>query len=218
VFTIVCGAAALAAATALGCTGGGAAAGAAPVKIVALGDSLTAGYGIAADAALPAQLERALRQKGLAVDIVNAGVSGDTASGGRARLDWSVPEGTDAVIVALGANDALRGIDPKETRAALDDIVVRLKRRGIAVLLAGMRAPRNMGEDYARRFDAIYPELAARHGVLLYPFLIEGVATDSKLNQSDGLHPTAAGIAEIVNRMMPKVEELIGDVHARRGS
>jgi acyl-CoA thioesterase-1 len=145
-------------------------------------------------------------------------VSGDTASGGRARLDWSVPEGTDAVIVALGANDALRGIDPKETRAALDDIVARLKRRGIAVLLAGMRAPRNMGEDYARRFDAIYPELAARHGVLLYPFLIEGVATDSKLNQSDGLHPTAAGIAEIVNRMMPKVEELIGNVRARRGS
>jgi acyl-CoA thioesterase-1 len=203
---------------ALGCTVGEAAARAAPIKIVALGDSLTAGYGISADAALPAQLERALRQKGLAVDIVNAGVSGDTASGGRARLDWSVPEGTDAVIVALGANDALRGIDPKETRAALDDIVARLKRRGIAVLLAGMRAPRNMGEDYARRFDAIYPELAARHGVLLYPFLIEGVATDSKLNQSDGLHPTAAGIAEIVNRMMPKVEELIGNVRARRGS
>jgi acyl-CoA thioesterase-1 len=189
-----------------------------PVRIVALGDSLTAGYGLAAEAALPAQLERALRAKGYAVEIANAGVSGDTAAGGGARLDWSVPEGTDAAIVALGANDALRGVDPKVTRAALDDIVGRLKRRGVAVLIAGMRAPRNLGEEYARAFDAIYPELAAKHGVALYPFLLEGIATERALNQPDGLHPTAAGIAAIVTRILPKVEELVAGLKAKRGT
>jgi acyl-CoA thioesterase I len=212
-FTIAC--AALVLALAVGVAPDVGAAPAPPIRIVALGDSLTAGYGLAVDTAFPAQLERALKAKGLAIEIANAGVSADTASAGRARLEWSVPEGTDAVIVELGANDALRGIDPKVTRAALDDIVGRLKSRDIAVLLAGMRAPRNMGEDYARAFDAIFPELAAKHGVLLYPFFLDGVVTDRALNQGDGLHPTAAGIAAIVAGILPKVEELIGQVRAR---
>jgi acyl-CoA thioesterase I len=190
----------------------------APVRIVALGDSLTAGFGVAREAAFPARLEAALKAKGLAVAIVNAGVSGDTASGGLARLDWSVPEGTDAVIVELGANDALRGIDPAVTRAALDRILHRLNERRIVALLAGMRAPPNMGPDYVRAFDAIFPELAAAHAVLLYPFFLDGVAADRALNQPDGLHPTPAGIDAIVQRMLPKVEELIARVKAKRGS
>lgn len=189
-----------------------------PVRIVALGDSLTAGYGLPAAAAFPARLARALAAKGHAVTVENAGVSGDTASGGLARLDWSVPEGTDAVIVELGANDALRGIDPRATRGALDEIVRRLKARGIAVLLAGMRAPPNMGEDYARAFDAIYPELAAAHRIPLYPFFLDGVAADRTLNQGDGIHPTAAGVEAIVAGILPKVEELIAQAQAKRGT
>ncbi|MBX6425729.1 MAG: arylesterase [Variibacter sp.] len=180
-----------------------------PVRIVALGDSLTAGFGIAAQDAFPAKLERALQAAGHAVRITNAGVSGDTASGGLARLDWSVPPDTEAVIVELGANDALRGIDPSVTRKALDDILARLGRRNIPVLLAGMRAPPNMGEDYARRFDAIYPELAAKHGALLHPFFLEGVAAQAGLNQHDGIHPTAEGVDVIVRAILPKAEELV---------
>jgi acyl-CoA thioesterase-1 len=180
-----------------------------PVQIVALGDSLTAGFGLAAQDAFPAKLEAALRAKGHAVKVVNAGVSGDTASGGLGRLDWSVAPETDAVIVELGANDALRGIDPKVTREALDTILRRLKERNIPVLVAGMRAPRNLGEDYERRFNAIYPELAGKHGTLLYPFFLEGVATEARLNQRDGLHPTAEGVDAIVRAILPKVEELV---------
>jgi acyl-CoA thioesterase-1 len=190
----------------------------APVKIVAFGDSLTAGFGLAAQVAFPARLQQALRARGITAEIVNAGVSGDTASGGLARLDWSLPEGTDAVIVELGANDALRGIDPKVTRAALDGILHRLKGRRIEVLLAGMRAPRNLGPDYAAAFDPIFPQLASVYDVLLYPFFLEGVATDAKLNQPDGLHPTAAGIDVIVARILPKVEELVARVRAKRNS
>ena len=189
-----------------------------PVKVVALGDSLTAGYQLQASEAFPAQLEKALKAKGLKVEIANAGVSGDTASGGLARLDWSVPDGTDAVIVELGANDMLRGIDPKVTRAALEQIVIRLKQRGIEVLLCGMLAARNFGPDYATTFDAIYPELAAAHGVVFYPFFLDGIAADAKLNQRDGIHPTAAGIEAIVTGILPKVEELIARVRAKRGS
>jgi acyl-CoA thioesterase-1 len=190
-----------------------------PVKIVVLGDSLSAGYGLPAEAAFPARLAAALKAKGVnGVTIANAGVSGDTASGGRDRLDWSVADGTDAVIVELGANDALRGLDPKLTEKALDTILTRLKDRRMAVLLAGMKAPRNMGADYARAFDAIYPALAARHGVLLYPFFLEGVAGDAKLNLPDGIHPTAAGIDKIVGAILPKVEELIARVRAARGN
>ena len=187
-----------------------------PVRIVILGDSLTAGRGLPADSTFPAKLEHALKARGIAVEIANAGVSGDTAVGGLARLDWSVPEGTDAVIVELGANDMLRGIDPKNTRRALEEIVRRLSARRIAVLLAGMRAAPNLGPDYARDFEAIYPELAARHGVLLYPFFLAGVAAEPKLNQGDGLHPTAAGVDAIVARILPQVEELIARARDRQ--
>jgi len=148
------------------------------------------------------------------VTIENAGVSGDTATGGLARLDWSVPEGTDAVILELGANDALRGLDPKVTRSALETLIQRLKARHIAVLLAGMVAPRNLGADFARAFDPIYPELAAKYDLVLYPFFLDGVATDPALNQGDGLHPTAAGVDVIVARILPKVEELIARLKA----
>jgi acyl-CoA thioesterase-1 len=187
------------------------------VRIVVLGDSLIAGHGLPADATFPAKLEKALKAKGLAVEVVNAGVSGDTASGGLARLDWSVPNGTDAVILELGANDMLRGVDPKITRKALAEIVRRLSERRIAVLIAGMRAAPNLGTDYVRDFEAIYPELAAKHDLLLYPFFLEGVATVSKLNQRDGIHPTAAGIDTIVIRILPKVEELVARVRADHG-
>jgi acyl-CoA thioesterase-1 len=187
-----------------------------PVRIVALGDSLTAGYGLPAQATFPAKLERALKAKGLAVEVLNAGVSGDTATGGLARLDWAVPQDTDAVIVELGANDMLRGIDPKLTRKALEEIVRRLTARGIAVLLAGMRAAPNLGAEYGREFEAIYADLARDHDLLLYPFFLDGVAVEAKLNQRDGIHPTAAGIDTIVARMLPKVEELIARARLNR--
>jgi acyl-CoA thioesterase I len=185
-----------------------------PVAMVVLGDSLSAGYGLPAAAAFPAKLEKALKSSGLDVKIGNAGVSGDTSSGGRDRLDWSVPEGTDAVILELGANDALRGTDPEVTRAALSDILTRLKARGVAVLLCGMLAPPNYGSDYAKRFDAIYPELANSFGVPLYPFFLEGVAADAKLNQTDGMHPTAEGIDVIVKNILPTVKAFLGSLPA----
>ena len=181
-----------------------------PVTVVVLGDSLSAGFGLPADAAFPARLEKALKSNGIDVDIGNAGVSGDTSSGGRDRLDWSVPEGTEAVILELGANDALRGTDPKVTRAALSDILTRLKARGVAVLLCGMLAPPNYGSDYATRFDAIYPELAKSFGVPLYPFFLEGVAADARLNQADGMHPTAEGVEVIVKNILPAVKAFLG--------
>ena len=188
-----------------------------PVKIVVLGDSLSAGFGLPVDAAFPARLAQALKAKGIAASIANAGVSGDTASGGLGRLDWSVPEGTEAVIVELGANDTLRGLDPKLTKTALDGILTKLNDRHIAVLLAGMRAPRNMGPDYVRSFDAIYPALASTHRLVFYPFFLDGVATDPKLNQGDGLHPNAAGVDVIVARILPRVEELVARARAARG-
>jgi len=190
--------------------------GARPVKIVAIGDSLTAGLGLPVAAAFPARLERALIADGLAVEVANAGVSGDTAADGLARLDWSVPDDTDAAIVELGANDALRGIDPQLTRAALDAILTRLAARRLPVLLAGMRAPPNMGAEYAKTFDTIYPDLAAAHGVLLYPFFLDGVAAEPRLNQGDGVHPTAAGVDVIVARLLPKAEELVTRARAAR--
>ena len=189
---------------------------AAPLKIVALGDSLTAGYGLPAQDAFPARLQAALKAKGEAVSVVNAGVSGDTASGGLDRLTWSVPADTDAVILELGANDALRGVDPKVTKAAIDTILGKLAARHIPVLLAGMKAPRNMGAAYARDFDAIYPALASTHAVVFYPFFLDGVAADPKLNQHDGMHPNPAGVAVIVRRMLPAVEQLIARVRAAR--
>ena len=189
-----------------------------PVNIVVLGDSLSAGFGLTVEDAFPAKLAAALKAKGAAVKITNAGVSGDTASGGLGRLDWSVPDGTDAVIVELGANDALRGLDPVLTKAALDTILNKLTARHIPVLLAGMQAPPNMGADYARTFDAIYPALASTYPVVFYPFFLDGVAADPKLNQSDGLHPNVAGVDAIVVRILPAVEELIKRARAGRAS
>ncbi len=186
------------------------------MRIVALGDSLTAGYGLPAGQAFPDKLAKALAAEGISVSLTNAGVSGDTVAGGLARLDWSVPDGTDAVIVELGANDALRGIDPKITRKGLAEILERLKARGIEVLLCGMVAPRNLGAKYAAEFDAIYPDLAKAYGVALYPFFLEGIATHSKLNQADGLHPTAAGVDEIVKRILPEVDDLVARTKSRR--
>ena len=187
-----------------------------PLKMVVLGDSLSAGLGLSASAAFPARLQKSLETKGIKVDMINAGVSGDTSSGGRDRLDWSVPDGTEAVILELGANDALRGTDPAVTRAALSDILTRLKARRIAVLVCGMLAPPNYGSEYAARFNAIYPELSKSFGVPLYPFFLEGVAADAKLNQADGLHPTAEGVDVIVKNILPTVEALLGALSAQR--
>ncbi len=187
-----------------------------PLKMVVLGDSLSAGFGLAASAAFPARLQKALKAKGIDVDMINAGVSGDTTFGGRDRLDWSVPEGTEAVILELGANDALRGIDPKVARAALTDILTRLKARKVAVLLCGMVAPPNYGADYSARFNAIYPDLAKAFGVPLYPFFLEGVASEARLNQPDGLHPTAEGIDVIVRNILPTVEAFLSPLLRQR--
>lgn len=181
----------------------------ASLKLAVLGDSLTAGYGLPGPAAFPARLQQALKEKGIAAEIVNAGVSGDTASGGRDRLDWSIPTGTQAVIVELGANDMLRGVDPKVTRAALDEIVTRLQARGVKVMLCGMYAAPNLGESYGKAFNSIYPDLAAKHGVALYPFFLDGVADNAALKLPDGLHPTAAGVDVIVQRILPAVEAFV---------
>lgn len=187
-----------------------------PIKLVVLGDSLSAGLGLPAQDAFPAKLQKALQAKGIAVDMTNAGVSGDTSSGGRDRLDWSVPEGTEGVVLELGANDAMRGIDPDLTRAALTDIVRRLKARKIAVMLCGMLAPPNFGADYGARFNSIYPDLAKQFDVPLYPFFLDGVAADAKLNQADGIHPTAEGVNIIVNNMLPTVEAFLRTIGEQR--
>ncbi len=182
------------------------------IRLVALGDSLTAGYGLPPRDALPAALERALKAKGRQVVIENAGVSGDTSSGGFARVDWSVPDGTDGVILALGANDALRGIDPAVTRRALEQTIAKLKARGIPVMLAGMYAPRSYGADYIRNFDTIHADLAQQYGLVLYPFLLEGVAGVPKLNLPDGIHPTAEGVRAVAERMLPSVETFLNRI------
>lgn len=183
------------------------------VRLLVIGDSLTAGYGLPQDQSFPAQLEEALRAAHHDVAVINAGVSGDTAAGGLARLDWTLgglPAGQpDAAIVELGANDALRGLDPRVTQANLSAILARLGERGIPVLLTGMLAPPNLGREYATAFAAIYPRLAQEHDVLLYPFFLEGVAGNPQLNQADGIHPTAQGVSVIVNNILPAVEELL---------
>ena len=179
------------------------------VRIMALGDSLTAGFGLAAADSFPVQLEAALKARGVPAEVSNAGVSGDTTAGGLARLDWALSDKPDLVIVALGANDSLRGVDPAVTRANLAAILDKLKTRDLPVLLAGTYAPPNLGRAYETAFNGIYPELADQYGVLLYPFFLEGVATDSALNQADGLHPNAKGVAVIVTRITPYVIRLI---------
>jgi acyl-CoA thioesterase-1 len=188
-----------------------------PIKIVAFGDSLIAGFGLKANESFPAQLETALRKKGHNVEIVNAGVSGDTTSGGLSRLDWSVQDGTDAVIVVLGANDMLRGMEPEIARKNLEQIVSRLKARKIEVILGGMRAAPNLGADYAKKFDSIYADLAKEHDISLYPFFLDGVAGQRDLNLSDGIHPTPKGVSLVVERILPTVESLIERVKKHRG-
>lgn len=185
------------------------------IHIVAFGDSLTAGYGLPPGDDFATRLESALNPKGHSVRITNAGVSGDTTSGGLARFDWAVPDDTDAVILELGANDALRGVSPKIARDNLDKILSKLVARKIAILVAGMRSPTNWGDDYAKAFNSIFSDLARKHGALLYPFFLEGVIDKPKLKLADGLHPNRAGVNEIVRRIQPSVEQLIAQVKAK---
>jgi len=180
-----------------------------PVEIVGFGDSLMAGYQLDAGQSFPDRLEAALREKGHEVRVTNAGVSGDTTSGGLSRLDWSVPDGTDLVILELGANDMLRGISPEITERNLDAMITRLKEREIAVLLAGMMAAPNLGDDYAAAFNGMFPRLAEKHDVMLYPFFLDGVATNSALLLDDGMHPNAQGIDRMVENALPMVEQAL---------
>jgi len=189
-----------------------------PLRIVVLGDSLVAGFGIKPSDAFPAQLERALKERGHDVEVINAGVSGDTTAGGLDRVGWAVPERTGAVILELGANDALRGLDPAQARANLEKIILALKSSGAEVLLAGMLAPRNLGAAYSSAFDAIYPELAKKHDLLLYPFFLDGIAFEGKLNLGDGIHPNGSGVAEITRRILPLVEQLLDRVRTKRAA
>ncbi len=188
-----------------------------PLRLLALGDSLTAGYGLREEDGFTTQLERALRARGYDVEVINAGVSGDTTAGGLARLDWALADRPDAVLVELGANDMLRGVDPESARANLDAILAKLKERGVPTLLAGMYASPSLGQAYARRFDAIFPELAQTYAVSLYPFFLEGVATDPALNQGDGIHPNAAGVKVIVEGIAPHVARLLDAVRQPTG-
>lgn len=186
----------------------------APV-IVALGDSLTAGLGLPQDQAFPAQLEAALKARGTEAKVIDAGVSGDTAAAALTRLDWALPADADAVIIELGGNDALQGIPPEGTKAALEKIIERVQARGLPILLAGMEAPPNMGKNYADQVRAIYADLASRYDVIFYPFFLEGVALNDGLMQADGMHPNAKGVAAIVENIMPKVDELLAEVRAK---
>ncbi|HEV2565543.1 MAG TPA: arylesterase [Microvirga sp.] len=185
------------------------------IRLVALGDSLSAGYNLPQEAAFPVALEKALKAKGYKVEVANAGVSGDTTSGGLDRLDWSVPDGTDGVILELGANDMLRGLDPAGTRKNLETIVERLKSRNIPVMLAGMYASRNLGADYVQKFDSIYPDIAKKHDLVLYPFFLDGVVGEKSLNLPDGMHPTAKGVEIIVERILPSVESFLARLSQR---
>lgn len=186
-----------------------------PLRIVAFGDSLTAGYGLPPGQDFASRLEAALKKRGHDVAIANAGVSGDTTAGGRARFDWAVPADTDAVILELGANDVLRGIPPRTTRANLEDILARLEKRKIPVLLAGMRALANWGPDYAKAFEAIFPDLSEKYGAIYYPFFMEGVIDKPDLKLEDALHPNQQGVEAIVKRILPDVEKLIARVRAK---
>lgn len=185
------------------------------VHILAFGDSLTAGLGLDPQEAFPAKLEAALKARGHDIVIANAGVSGDTSTAGAERLDWALSPEIDGVIVELGSNDALRGIDPKQTEAALDKILGELDKRKLPVLFAGMLAPRNLGPDYGQEFEAIFPRLAKKHNVLFYPFFLDGVAADPALNQPDGLHPNSKGVDMIVSRILPVAEDLLKQASAK---
>jgi acyl-CoA thioesterase-1 len=182
---------------------------AAPQTLLALGDSLVAGYGLPPSDGFTVKLEAALKAKGYDVTVINAGVAGDTAVDGASRLDWALTPETTAVMVELGANDALRGLPVHQAEQALDQLLARLKEKNLPVLFIGMRAPPNLGAEYQQAFDGMYPRLAAKHGVPLYPFFLEGVAADQSLNQADGIHPNAKGVDEIVKRILPSVEALL---------
>ncbi len=188
---------------------GGVTAAESPVRLMVLGDSLSSGWGLVADQAFPVRLEAALRAGGHDVRILNASVAGDTTAGGLARLDWSLAEKPHAVIVELGGNDGMRGLDPAGTYANLDAILTRLKARGITALLAGMKAPPNLGRAFVDAFDDVFPRLAQRHGIEFYPFILAGVAGRAELNQADGIHPNRAGVAIMVDRIMPHVVRLL---------
>jgi acyl-CoA thioesterase-1 len=185
------------------------------IHILAFGDSLTAGLGLDPAQAFPARLEAALKARGHDIVITNAGVSGDTSTAGAERLDWSLVPEIDGVIVELGANDALRGIDPRETEKALDRILAALAERKLPVLFVGMLAPRNLGPDYGKKFDAVFPRLAEKHGVLFYPFFLDGIAAEPAFNQPDGLHPNSKGVDMIVSRILPITEDLLKQVSAK---
>lgn len=182
------------------------------VRILALGDSLSAGYGLMRADSFPEQLERTLIKKGIAVKITNAGVSGDTSAGGLSRLDWSLSEGFDGVIVELGANDGLRGLEPSETLKNLDAILAKLQQKDLAVLLTGMQAPPNLGAEYGKEFAAIFPHLAKKYDIVFYPFFLEGVAAIAELNQEDTIHPNAEGVGVVVKNILPYVIEMIQTV------
>ncbi|RDJ09611.1 arylesterase [Rhizobium grahamii] len=182
------------------------------ISLVGFGDSLMAGYQLPPGDGFPEKLQAALKAKGVDISIANAGVSGDTTTGGLARIDWSIPDGTDGVILELGANDALRGIPPQESEKNLDQMIARLKERGIAVLLVGMLAPPNMGGDYAAQFNPMYQKLAQKHGVALYPFFLDGVALDAGLNLDDGMHPNSKGIDVMVEKMEPAITQFLGTI------
>ena len=199
----------LAAALAALCLFFGQTAAAAPARVLMLGDSLTAGYGLPAAESLPSQLESLLKNQGLDVLILNGGVSGDTTAGGLARLDWALADNPAYVLLALGANDALRGLSPDKAHENLDVIITRLKAKKVKVMILGMLAPLNLGRDYRESFDAIFPKLAAKHDVPLYPFLLDGVALEPKLNQRDGIHPNADGVKIIVRRLAPLVKQFL---------
>jgi len=191
---------------------GAGAAGAAPIKILMLGTSLTQGYGLPPGTEIPAVLQAKLKAAGIDAAVINAGVSGDTSAGGLARLDWSLADRPNAAIVELGSNDALRGIAPAETEKNLSAILAKLKAAQIPTLLLGMKAPRNLGPEYAAAFDPIYDKLARQYGALLYPFVLDGVALDVKLNQADGMHPNPTGVKIIVERILPDVKRLVAEV------
>jgi acyl-CoA thioesterase-1 len=189
-----------------------------PIRIVAFGDSLTAGYRLPPQNAFPVRLQAALKARGHNVAVANAGVSGDTTAGGLARIDWAVPDDADAVIVELGANDALRGLDPATAQKNLNAILTRIKAKGADILLTGMRAPRNYGPEYTSAFDRIFPALARDHDTLYYPFFLEGVILNPALNLDDSIHPNAKGVDIIVEGILPHVEELIARVKKRQAA
>ncbi|MEQ9555528.1 MAG: arylesterase [Rhodospirillales bacterium] len=194
------------------------AAAAPPVRLLVLGDSLTAGYGLNAEDGFTARLQAALTAEGRDVVVLNAGVSGDTTAGGRARIGWALGDKPDAVIVELGANDGLRGLDPKATFDNLDAVIAEIRRAGLPVLLTGMLAPPNLGRDYASEFNAVFPRLAEKHDVLFYPFFLAGVAARPELNQDDGIHPNPEGVAAVVARILPYVLDLVARVKTKAGA